>query len=89
MLKILLFIFTFFCNDLFANNKTGRISFGGGIHNFMKNGILRCEGSGGCDTSKGAPAPINYKSMSTLYSFEYFTKQNFMKILKPFVGFFA
>ncbi len=87
MLKILLFIFTFFCNDLFANNKTGRISFGGGIHNFMKNGILRCEGSGGCDTSKGAPAPINYKSMSTLYSFEYFTKQNFMKILKPFVGF--
>ena len=38
--------------DTGAFEKKGRLSVGGGIHNFMQNGILRCEGRGGCDTTK-------------------------------------
>ena len=38
--------------EIDAVEKKGRLSVGGGIHNFMQNGILRCEGRGGCDTTK-------------------------------------
>ena len=71
-----------------AFEKKGRLSVGGGIHNFMQNGNLRCEGKGGCDTSKsGNPAPVDYKQRSTVYSVEYFFSKQILRILKPYVGF--
>ena len=54
----------------------------------MENGILRCEGKGGCDNRSGRfPAPVNYKQSSTVYSVEYFFSKPILKILKPYVGF--
>ncbi len=38
MFKILFIIFFFCYTDAYAKQKTGRISFGGGIYNFMKHG---------------------------------------------------
>lgn len=88
MFKILFIILSFFSKDLMANKTQGRLSFGGGIHNFMKTGISRCEQpSGGCDPSSGGVDKVSYKQRSTVFSFEYFSKRNALKILKPFVGF--
>ena len=71
-----------------AFEKKGRLSVGGGIHNFMQNGIFRCEGRGGCDTTKpNNPAPINYKQRSTVYSVEYFFSKPVLRVLKPYIGF--
>ncbi len=89
MFKILFLILLFSCTDLLANQKTGRLSFGGGIHNYMNNGIARCENpAGGCNTNNpGGVALVPYKQKSTVYSFEYFSKKNIFKIIKPFIGF--
>ena len=78
-------------SELLANKKTGRLSFGGGIHNFMKNGYSVCvqPGAGGCDpnSSTNAVLPVPFKDISTVFSFEYFAKRNIFKILKPFIGY--
>ena len=71
--QMIIFIFFLPFFEIGAFEKKGRFSVGGGIHNFMENGILRCEGRGGCDTTTGRfPAPVNYKQSSTVYSVEYF-----------------
>ena len=50
--------------------------------------FLRCEGKGGCDTTKpNNPAPINYKQRSTVYSVEYFFSKPVLRVLKPYIGF--
>tara|TARA_E500000178_G_C16780757_1_gene643493 strand:+ start:77 stop:643 length:567 start_codon:yes stop_codon:yes gene_type:complete len=91
MFKILFIILALFYTDSFAKKKTGRISFGGGLHNFMKNGysICRAPAYGGCDPNSSANAalPVPYKEISTVFSFEYFAKRNIFKIIKPLVGY--
>ncbi len=91
MFKILFIIILFFCSDLLANKKTGRISFGGGIHNFMKNGYAVCVNPalGGCDPDSNSEAslPVYFKDISTVFSFEYFASKNIFKIIKPLLGF--
>ena len=83
MFKILFIILALFYTDSFAKKKTGRISFGGGLHNFMKNGysICRAPAYGGCDPNSSANAalPVPYKEISTVFSFEYFAKRNIKK----------
>ena len=81
------FIMSFLYSDVMANKKTGRFSFGGGIHNFMKTGIKRCEQPrGGCDQASGGSNLVSYKERSTVYSFELYAKKNVLKILKPYIG---
>ena len=91
MFKILFIILLFVYTDIHANKITGRISFGGGIHNFMKNGYAVCENPalGGCDPNSNSQAvlPVDYKDISTVFSFEYFAKRNIFNILKPFLGY--
>ena len=91
MIKILLIIILLFSSDLKAKNKHGRISFGGGIHNFMKNGFAVCENPaiGGCDLSSNSNAklPVDFKDNSAVFSFEYYAKNNVLKFLKPFIGY--
>ena len=86
MFKILFIILCLFFSDLLANKKTGRLSFGGGIHNFMKNGYSVCvqPSLGGCDpnSSTNAVLPVPYKDISTVFSFEYYAKRNIFKIKK-------
>ena len=86
--QIIFFIVFLSFAEIDAFEKKGRLSVGGGIHNFMQNGILRCEGRGGCDTTKpNNPAPINYKQRSTVYSVEYFFSKPVLRVLKPYIGF--
>ena len=91
MFKILFIILSLSYSELLANKKTGRLSFGGGIHNFMKNGYSVCvqPAAGGCDPNSNTNAvlPVPYKDISTVFSFEYFAKRNIFKILKPFIGY--
>ena len=84
----LLFILVFPFTEIGAFEKKGRLSVGGGIHNFMENGIVRCETPrGGCDLgSKGVP-PVAYNDSSSVYSVEYFSSNKIMNFLKPYVGF--
>ena len=95
MFKILFIILLFVYTDIHANKNTGRISFGGGIHNFMKNGYAVCENPalGGCDPNSNSQAvlPVDYKDISTVFSFEYFAKRNIFNksMLNRFPIFFA
>jgi len=90
MFKILLVIILLFSSDVYSKKKNGRISFGGGIHNFMKNGYAVCENPlGGCDPNSNSSAqlPVEYKDYSTVFSFEYYSSKNIFKFIKPFIGY--
>ena len=84
MSLILIFCFS----DIGAFEKKGRLSVGGGIHNFMENGIVRCDNSrGGCNPASGGVAPVSYKESSNVYSIEYFSSKKIINFLKPYIGF--
>ena len=84
---ILLFL-AFPFTEIGAFEKKGRLSVGGGIHNFMENGIVRCETlKGGCDPASGGVALASYKDSSSVYSIEYFSSTKIMNVLKPYIGF--
>ena len=73
--------------EIVAFEKKGRLSLGGGIHNFMENGIVRCETlRGGCDPVSGGVASVSYKDSSRVYSIEYFGSK-IINFFKPFIGF--
>ena len=73
--------------EIVAFEKKGRLSLGGGIHNFMENGIVRCETlRGGCDPVSGGVASVSYKDSSSVYSIEYFGSK-IINFFKPFIGF--
>ncbi len=85
---IIFFILLFPLFEIGAFEKKGRLSVGGGIHNYMKNGFDRCDNSkGGCNAASGGTAPESFKDSSTVYSVEYFTSKRVVNFLKPFVGF--
>ena len=85
--KGILLLLSFPSTEIGAFEKKGRLSVGGGIHNFMENGIVRCETlRGGCDPVSGGVAPVSYKDSSSVYSIEYFGSK-IINFFKPFIGF--
>ena len=90
LFKSIIMLFFFFSGSLSieAKEKSGRLSIGGGIHNFMENGIKRCEEMrGGCDASSSGGALVDYKDSSIAYSVEYISEKKIFRLLKPYIGF--
>jgi len=90
LFKSIIMLFFFFSVSLSieAKEKSGRLSIGGGIHNYMENGIKRCEEMrGGCDPSSSGGALVNYKDSSIAYSVEYISEKKIFRLLKPYIGF--
>ena len=81
---LIIFVCSFFGEDLMARGKDYRLSLGGGIYNFMENGEKRCTSS---HTDATCLSEESIAKTSVLYQLEYQYEKRFLKIFKPKIGF--